>query len=140
LWSEERQHEILPGKNELAELKDVIESIIANYHDDFESRFIAESPDKLRKIYEYYAAFYNMNPFPYKKCNAPWVSTVIEADGSVRPCFFHDSLGNIRNNSLEKILNSREAISFRKNLDIDSNATCRKCVCYLNLPPRASLK
>jgi MoaA/NifB/PqqE/SkfB family radical SAM enzyme len=140
LWNEQRQYEILPDRNELAELEDKIETIITNYREGFESLFIAESPDKLRKIYEYYAAFYNMNPFPYKKCNAPWVSTVIEADGSVRPCFFHDSFGNIRNNSLEKILNSREAISFRKNLDIDSNSTCMKCVCYLNLPPRVSLK
>ena len=140
LWSEQRQYEILPDKDELAELKDKIEKIIENHGADFESHFIAESPAKLRKIYEYYAAFFNLGPFPFKKCNAPWVSTVIEADGTVRPCFFHEPMGNIRNSSLEKILNSREAIGFRKNLDIDTNSTCTKCVCYLNLPPRASIR
>jgi hypothetical protein len=48
-------------------------------------------------------------------------------------------LGNIRSDSLEHILNSPEAISFRKNIDMNSNDTCMKCVCYLNLPPGKSL-
>jgi len=139
LWSENRRHEILVEQNELPELSVVINGILENYEEDFESRFIAESPGKFRKIYSYYAAFYNLNPFPYKKCNAPWVSTVIEADGTVRPCFFHEPIGNIRDNSLEEILNSKESIRFRKDLDMGSNSTCVKCVCYLNLPPGASL-
>jgi len=139
LWSDQRQHEILLLESELPELKNIISNIIENYKDDFGSRFIAESPVKLRKIYDYYAAFYNLNPFPYKKCNAPWVSTVIEADGTVKPCFFHEAIGNIRDNSLEKILNSKESIRFRKDLDMASNSTCLKCVCYLNLPPGMSL-
>lgn len=139
LWTEPRQHEILLQENDLPELNRVIENIIENYKEEFDSKFIAESPEKLRKIYGYYAAFYDKNPFPYKKCNAPWVSTVIEADGTVRPCFFHPPLGNIRNNSLDKILNSRESIRFRKNLDMNTDSTCVKCVCYLNLQPGKNL-
>jgi MoaA/NifB/PqqE/SkfB family radical SAM enzyme len=139
LWSDQRQHQILLDENELPELKNIIENIIEKYKNDFDSCFIAESPTKLRKIYDYYAAFYNLNPFPYKKCNAPWVSTVIEADGTVRPCFFHEAYGNIRDNPLEKILNSKESIRFRKDLDMDSNSICLKCVCYLNLRPGMSL-
>jgi MoaA/NifB/PqqE/SkfB family radical SAM enzyme len=138
LWSEGRQREILPDKEELPELQNITEEIINDRSSDFQTSFIAESPSKLRKIYNYYAAFYDLNPFPYKKCNAPWVSTVIEADGTVRPCFFHAPLGNIRNDSLEDILNSNESIRFRKDLDVDSDSTCVKCVCYLNLPPRAN--
>lgn len=139
LWSSDRQHEILVDENELGQLSAVLDSILENNKDDFESRFIAESPAKLKKIYGYYAAYHNLNPFPYKKCNAPWVSTVIEADGTVRPCFFHEPLGNIRNGSLEEILNNKESVRFRRDLDMDSNSTCVKCVCYLNLPPGASL-
>jgi len=139
LWNEVRQQEILIEQNELVELSAVTDMIIESYKEDFESHLIAESPAKFRKIYDYYAAFYDLNPFPYKKCNAPWVSTVIEADGTVRPCFFHEPIGNIRDNSLEEILNNKESIRFRKNLDMDSNNTCVKCVCYLNLPPGASL-
>jgi Fe-coproporphyrin III synthase len=139
LWSADRQHQILVEQKELPELSAMVNTILESYKGDFESHFIAESPAKLRNIYSYYAAFYNLNPFPYKKCNAPWVSTVIEADGTVRPCFFHEPIGNIRNSSLEEILNSKESIRFRRDLDVDTNGTCIKCVCYLNLPPGASL-
>ena len=101
----------------------------------FASCFIAESPQKLQKIHDHYAALYGRNPFPYKKCNAPWVSAVVEADGTVRPCFFHEAIGNIRENSFEEILNGEKAIQFRKGLDVQKNNTCLQCVCYLNLPP-----
>jgi len=138
-WTEPKQHEILISERELPELKEVIARLVAGKQDDFDSHFIAEPISKIWQIYEYYAAFYGLNPFPFKKCNAPWVSAVIEADGSVRPCFFHDSIGNIRDSSLGDILNGNEAITFRKNLDMGANATCVKCVCSLNLSPFAKL-
>jgi len=139
LWSDQRQHEILPAQNELPLLHQIIEDLIASHNDDIIDHFIAEDPEKLRRIYSYYAAFYGLNPFPYKKCNAPWVSTVVEADGTVRPCFFHPPQGNIRQNSLNNILNNEESIRFRKNLDTDKDAICEKCVCYLNLRPSAMI-
>lgn len=139
LWSDQRQHEILPDEIELAELNIILERLIEKYKEDFTNGFVAESPEKLRKIYSYYAAYYGKNPFPYKKCNAPWVSAVIEADGTVRPCFFHAAIGNIRNQSLDEVLNSDKSIRFRKELDIENNETCIKCVCYLNLSPGTKL-
>ncbi len=139
LWSDQRKQEILPEKTELPELEYVIENLVERYNLEIKSQFIAESPVKIRKIYQYYAAFYNQGAFPYKKCNAPWVSTVVEADGTVRPCFFHEPLGNIREQSLEKILNSDKAIQFRKELDVANNSTCIKCVCSLNLSPGKKL-
>ena len=138
-WDQPRQDEILLSKNELPELKAMIQKIIEDYKDDIDSGFIAESEQKLMDIYHYYAAFYGMIPFPFKKCNAPWVSTVIEADGSVRPCFFHEVIGNIRDSSLGEILNSPEAINFRKTLNMTSNDICTKCVCSLNLSPLTNL-
>ena len=135
LWSDQRQHEILPELTELDVLKTILEKMIVTYKSDFDDGFIAESPEKLRRIYSYYAAFYGLNPFPYKKCNAPWVSMVVEADGTVRPCFFHPPMGNIREHSLESIINSDKSIRFRKKLDIDKDSTCIKCVCYLHLSP-----
>jgi MoaA/NifB/PqqE/SkfB family radical SAM enzyme len=137
LWSDQRQNEILIEKEMLAELYAIIEELIDSHEEDIQSGFITEPAEKLRKIYRYYAAFYQLNPFPFKKCNAPWVSTVIEADGTVRPCFFHEAIGNIRKDSLDDILNNKQSIDFRKNLDINENETCKKCVCYLNLRPGA---
>jgi MoaA/NifB/PqqE/SkfB family radical SAM enzyme len=135
LWSSQRQHEILPNEQEVNELSFILEDIIRIYMDDFSNGFIAENPSKLRKIVQYYSAFYDGEPFPWKKCNAPWVSAVIEADGTVRPCFFHAPLGNIRDNDLVDILNSEQGIRFRKELDMEKDSTCAKCVCYLNLSP-----
>jgi MoaA/NifB/PqqE/SkfB family radical SAM enzyme len=140
LWSDQRQHEILPDETELNDLEGIIEHLIQNDSTDFDRGFIAESPEKLRKIYSYYAAFYGRNPFPYKKCNAPWVSAVVEADGTVRPCFFHDALGNIHESELHTLLNTGRSVDFRKNLDMEKNEICQKCVCYLNLAPRVNLR
>ena len=139
IWDENRQHEILLNQNELTELQDVIDDMLQYYENEFAINYIAESPEKIKKIHQYYAAFYGLNDFPYKKCNAPWVSAVVEADGNVRPCFFHKAYGNIKNDSLENIINSEAAINFRKHLDMDKNETCKKCVCYLNLKPSVQL-
>jgi MoaA/NifB/PqqE/SkfB family radical SAM enzyme len=139
LWDESRQYEVVPRQEDLIELKSIINDLLLTHQADFESRYIAESPEKISKIYQYYAAFYGEAALPYKSCNAPWVSTVIEADGTVRPCFFHEAYGNIKNGSLESIINSDTAVNFRKQLNMDENNTCKKCVCYLNLKPQVKL-
>jgi radical SAM protein with 4Fe4S-binding SPASM domain len=76
--------------------------------------------------------------FSAPRCNAPWVSAVVEADGTVRPCFFHAALGNIHERAFGAILNAPESIAFRQELDVTTNPICRKCVCTLNLPKFAS--
>ena len=139
LWNDAKQNEIMLQKEELPVLQEIVDHIIQNYQSEFVNHFIAESSVKIQKIHDYYSALHNVNPFPYKKCNAPWVSTVIEADGTVKPCFFHDVFGNIHENSLDEILNSKEAIHFRKTLDMSADSTCVKCVCYLNLPVTANV-
>lgn len=138
LWSSGRQEEVMLTKAELPMLEEIIDYVIDQYSEEIESCFISEAPDKLKKIGEYYKALHGLNDFPFKKCNAPWVSAVVEADGLVRPCFFHEGYGNIHEQKLEQILNGEEAMRFRRELDMDSNETCKKCVCYLNLPPRVN--
>jgi MoaA/NifB/PqqE/SkfB family radical SAM enzyme len=133
-WDAPRQEEVMLSKDELPLLKEIVEKIITTHQADFENRFIAEAPSKLYKIYQHYLALHGLAPFPSKRCNAPWVSAVVEADGSVRPCFFHEPIGNIRNDRLDTLLNNPSSLAFRKFLDMEKNETCRKCVCYLNLP------
>jgi Fe-coproporphyrin III synthase len=134
-WDGPRQSEVALSMEELPQLRCVLDEVFENYANDFTSGFIAESPAKLDRIFYYYSALHGLNDFPYKKCNAPWVSTVIEPDGAVKPCFFHGSIGNIRSHSLQEVINGRDALQFRKSLDMDKDETCRRCVCYLNLPP-----
>jgi MoaA/NifB/PqqE/SkfB family radical SAM enzyme len=135
LWTDERQMDVAVHVEELAELRITLDNVISNYRRDIESGFIAESEEKLNKIVTYYCAIHSLCDFPFKRCNAPWVSTVIEADGNVRPCFFHNSIGNIHSSSLTEILNGENGKKFRETLDMDENETCKRCVCYLNLPP-----
>jgi len=115
---------------EIAELADVIEETIARYAREFETGFIAESPAKLRRLAQYYAALAGKAPFPATACNAPWVSVVVEANGAVRPCFFHRVVGNIRKSALEEIV-AGNLTAFRRSLDPGRDPTCRRCVCSL---------
>jgi MoaA/NifB/PqqE/SkfB family radical SAM enzyme len=139
LWGEEKVEEIKLSIEDVKLFKEIIESLINSHSKDFERKFIAESPDKIRRFYQYYAAYHGLSDFPEIRCNAPWVSTVIEADGTVRPCFFHHKIGNIHDNNLTDIINSDSSIFFRKNLDMSNDPICKKCVCYLNLSPFAKV-
>lgn len=138
-WDEERVADVALSRAETVQFSQVVEATIKSHKADFESGFIAESPAKLRRLVQYYAALNGERDFPPVRCNAPWVSTVVEADGTVRPCFFHEALGNIQQQPLEAILNSPDAIAFRRDLDMARDPICRKCVCSLHLAPASAV-
>src|SRR5262249_18311189 len=100
-WSGERQREVALSLDELTSLEDEIESMIDENAEDIRAGYIAESPDKLRRIARHFRAHLGLDRDESPQCNAPWTSAVIEVDGSVRPCFFHRSIGNIHRMSLE---------------------------------------
>jgi MoaA/NifB/PqqE/SkfB family radical SAM enzyme len=135
-WSGERASDVALSRDEVSEFERILDELIASNAHDFATGFIAEDPPKLRRLLAYYSAINGAGDYPPASCNAPWVSTVVEADGTVRPCFFHRSLGNIHDTPLDQILNSPEAIKFRQNLDVRKDPICRKCVCTLRLGPR----
>jgi MoaA/NifB/PqqE/SkfB family radical SAM enzyme len=137
-WEAPRQAEVMLSMTDLPILQSIIHHLIETFDHEFNSGFIAESRDKIRQIYTYYSALHGLSNFPRKKCNAPWVSAVVEADGNVRPCFFLPAFDNIRNRPLDEILNSASAISFRQELDMDKNPQCKSCVCSLQLNPRTN--
>lgn len=138
-WGDERIAEVALSPNEVADLERILEETIARHAADFAAGFIAESPEKLRRLPRYFGALNGDGDFPETTCNAPWVSTVVEADGTVRPCFFHPPLGNIHAQPLAAILNSDAAVAFRRRLDVRTDPICRKCVCTLHLGPRAAV-
>lgn len=127
---------LLLNEDEVLIFQDVVEETIRTHASDFTTGFVAESPDKLRQLPLYYAAQLGLGPFPPIACNAPWMSTVVEADGSVRPCFFHPVVGNIREKPLNAILKN-EMVAFRRGLDVQENETCRKCVCTMKVGLRS---
>jgi MoaA/NifB/PqqE/SkfB family radical SAM enzyme len=139
-WEADRVADVALSREETVQFAEVVETTIEQHAAHFKSGFIVESPQKLREIVQYYEALNGDADLPEVRCNAPWVSAVIEADGTVRPCFFHQALGNIDDQPLVDILNSSEAISFRRDLDLQDNPICRKCVCSLHLPATASVE
>jgi MoaA/NifB/PqqE/SkfB family radical SAM enzyme len=134
-WDAEKQQTLIPDVEELAEMILIIQHITERFPHHFTSGFIAEKPEKLWMILRYYRAQHGLEPFPYKPCNAPWVSAVVEADGSVRPCFFHEPYGKLNGAGLDAVLNSEAAIQFRKMLSTTTNPVCERCVCSLYLSP-----
>ena len=124
-WPIERQAAVAPC---LSQLEREIEALIDTYPAD---SFIAESPEKLRRIAAHFRAYRGLEPYAAPRCNAPWVSAVVETNGDVRPCFFQPAIGNLANGTLAEVLNSHMAVSFRENLDVATDETCRRCVCSL---------
>ncbi len=134
-WDDDRVGQVALEPDDLPLLAAEIDALERECTGDFAAGYIAESPLKLRRrLSQYYAALLGQGEFFPNICNAPWVSSVIESNGTVRPCFFQPPLGNIYEaGSLDAILNSPEAIAWRQGLDMRRDAICRKCVCTLSL-------
>ena len=135
-WSNDRANEVALDRSEVAELERVVAAVARDHSADFRAGFISESPERLRELVRHFAATNGDGPYPVSVCNAPWVSAVVESDGSVRPCFFHRIIGSILRAPLDEIVNSPEALGFRRQLDVTSDPICRRCVCTLSLDPK----
>ena len=133
-WNQERQSSIALNKTDCELFQSLINDSFIKFRKEYQTRFIAESQKKMTEILQYYEGLLGLKSFPKRRCNAPWVSAVVEADGEVRPCFFHKSYGNIHNNNFKQLINSPQAIKFRKALDVSKNEICKKCVCSLKIP------
>jgi MoaA/NifB/PqqE/SkfB family radical SAM enzyme len=112
----------------------VLEAEVRRLLGDPVRAMVPESPEKLHRLVEYFRALAAGAEPRAPRCNAPWVSAVLDASGDVRPCFFHQPIGNVRNDSLFHVVNSVRAGAFRSRLDIASNPVCRRCVCSLYRP------
>jgi MoaA/NifB/PqqE/SkfB family radical SAM enzyme len=133
-WLPERQHRIALNAEEVDALEAEVERLVIEHRPDLDSGYVVESAGKLRRIVLHFRAHLGQTQHIAPNCNAPWVSSVIEASGEVRPCFFHPSLGNIHEQPLRQIVNSPQALRFRATLDVATNPVCRRCVCSLHIP------
>jgi Fe-coproporphyrin III synthase len=132
LWPVARQSEVALTSAEADDFEQQLELLSIDHAADFASSFIAESPEKLRKLARTFRAHLGQSVAVSPICNAPWVSAVVEIDGAVRPCFFHPPIGNLQSSDLQSILLGPRAQEFRASLDVATNSTCNKCVCSLN--------
>lgn len=132
-WPAQRQDEIAVPAEELGALKRAIDAAHDANTQAFTNGFVVGGAASLIRIYDHYRAVAGLAPFPKVRCNAPWVSAVLEPGGVLRPCFFHAPYAR-DDGGLGASLNSPSAVTFRRTLDVSSDDTCRRCVCSLNLP------
>ncbi len=137
-WAPERQAEVGLDALEVEDLTREIEDLFVENHDEITSGFIVENEEKLRGIIRHFRAQLGQVEPVAPRCNAPWVSAVIEADGTLRPCFFHPPLGNLHDGRLSELINGPRALTFRRALDVSQDPVCRNCVCPLFVPPPRS--
>ncbi len=131
-WPAERQNTIALTEQET----DVLANQLATIEEEWRGTgFIRESPEKLDRIVRHFRAHLGFCEPVAPRCNAPWVSAVVESDGTVRPCFFHKPIGSLRSGTLLQVLNGFEAQMFRASLDTRTNPICRRCVCSLYVEP-----
>jgi len=133
-WPPDRQERVALNTEEVAALNTEIENLIRLHKNETDSRFVVESADKLRRIVHHFRAHLGLAEHVAPRCNAPWVSAVVEASGDVRPCFFHPAIGNTHQGTLQEIVNGPAALRFRATLDVATNPVCRSCVCSLHVP------
>lgn len=115
----------------------ILDEIEQTFAADFASGRIAESPAKLRRMLGYFRAVAGEGSFEAPRCNAPHISTVVEVDGSLRPCYFLPSYGTLNGAALGQAINGDLAQALRRAYRSGQRAECARCVCPLYKGPRA---
>jgi Fe-coproporphyrin III synthase len=89
--------------------------------------FVLETAEGLRALARHLRATGGAGRHARPRCDAPWWSVVVEADGRVRPCFFHSPAGDVRGG----LSAARDSAEFGAGLRAlrARNATCERCVC-----------
>jgi len=118
------------GPDDLTELGQVLSAMETDYAADFRSRFIAQSPAKLRQLQQYFAAVCGAAAYPPVRCNAPEFSAVIGVNGAVQPCFFISGPPGARvDGDVDSVLNSETMIALRGSIRTGERPECARCVC-----------
>lgn len=116
---------LLPGLAQIAELESAVDRLSrAGVLDD---GFVLESEAKLRAIARHLRASVAGSGHERPRCDAPWWSAVVEADGAVRPCFFQPAVGDARAGLGAVRLGHRHREALRRVRA--GNPVCARCVC-----------
>jgi MoaA/NifB/PqqE/SkfB family radical SAM enzyme len=93
----------------------------------FRDGFVLESPAHLRRLADHLEASARGGGWRRPECDAPWWSVVVESDGRVRPCFFHDPVGEA-GEGLARLRGGERLRAALRSVR-DGNPTCDACVC-----------
>jgi Fe-coproporphyrin III synthase len=117
---------------DLTAFERILSSMERDYAADFRSGLIAESPRKLHRLLQYFAAVCGTAEYPPVRCNAPEFSAVIGVKGDVQPCFFIAGPAGARTaGDVASVLNSDSMIAQREDIRAGRREECTRCVCSL---------
>jgi MoaA/NifB/PqqE/SkfB family radical SAM enzyme len=118
--------------DDLAQLGALIDSMEQEFAAEFARGFIAETPAKLRRIRDYFAALLGRGAFPEVRCNAPEFSAVIGVHGQVSPCFFIAGPPSaVVDEDPGLVLDSGPMRALRADIRAGKRPECARCVCSL---------
>jgi MoaA/NifB/PqqE/SkfB family radical SAM enzyme len=109
----------------------VLRTMQERFADEFASGFIAESPDKLRRLYEYFRALLGAESFPPVRCNVSTFSAVIGATGLISPCAFIRGPAEAGSAGLAASLSTPAMARLRGDIAAGQRPECERCVCSL---------
>jgi MoaA/NifB/PqqE/SkfB family radical SAM enzyme len=99
---------------------------------EFANGFIAESPHKLRRIRDYFAALAGLGAFPAVRCNAPEFSAVVGVRGTVAPCFFIPApAGALATDDADAAFDGTGLRALRADIRAGKRLECARCVCSM---------
>ncbi len=119
-------------------LKPTIEQIIVlkkktiPYINSFNFPFVVKDPfaEEVEEIEKNLNVVFNDRS---KKCFVPWFHSVIQSNGDVIPCCYAPDdyiMGNVNDNSIDKIWNEQKYILFRKKCKLCTMKMCQSCIQY----------
>ena len=117
---------------DLEEFERLLDELEREHAEAFRSGFIAESPQKLRRLLQYFAAVSGAGAYPPVRCNAPEFSAVVGVTGRVQPCFFiQGPTSAAESPGLESALNSAAMMELRADIRERRRPECARCVCSM---------
>ena len=124
--------ELALRREDLAELGRLLGHLERVHAEEFRRAFIAESPQKMRRILQYFTAVCRLGPFPPVRCNAPEFSAVMTATGALQPCFFIAGVpAEAEPPELDAALNGARLRALRGQIRAGERPECHTCVCSM---------
>lgn len=119
--------------DDLPVLERILDQLEHEHEEAFRCGLIAESPQKLRRLLQYFRAIHGLGAHPPVRCNAPEFSAVMDANARVRPCFFIPGPDGavVADGDLEAVLNARMMVGLRENIRGGTRPECSTCVCSM---------
>jgi MoaA/NifB/PqqE/SkfB family radical SAM enzyme len=123
--------------SDLAELRQLLDAMEREFAAEFANGFIAERPQKLRRLHQYFAALQGQGAFPPVRCNAPEFSAVLGVHGELSPCFFIRGPSEVQGLETREALDAPAMRSLRDDIRAGRRAECTTCVCSLWRDPNS---